>query len=464
MKTYLTNQRILMELQIVKKLLGLGLMVILLCFSACKKNPVPIIIVDNVEDKYEDPAFTSFSPLEGAMNTIITINGKGFSIIPQHNDVTINDKRAVIISSTLTSMQVKVPPGAGTGKVSVRIGNQILNSAKDFVYRYTVSTLAGNDTPGRVDGKGEAASFWFPGGVAVDLSGNVYIGDTGNGAIRKISRNGEVSTLAGGKIGPFKDGPGKDATFYNPNGVAVHTDGTVYVADNFNHAIRKITSDGYVSTFAGINAGVGGVDFNFGFVDGQGKDARFNYPMGIAIDQRGYLYVADSKNKAIRRISPTGLVSTLASNGRSVIKSGYGSSVELNNPVGIAVDAVGNVYVADAGSHQIKKVTPDGNISIFAGAGTVGSNDGAGLTAQFQSPIGIAIDPTGSFYVSDASNHRIRKITAAGVVSTLAGNFFGFADGSANTAQFYAPVGVAIDPNGIIYVSDSGNSRIRIIQ
>jgi sugar lactone lactonase YvrE len=434
------------------KPLGLSLLVILMCFSACKKNPVPTIIVDNTDDKYEDPAFTSFSPAEGAMNTIITINGKGFSTVPQHNDVTINDKRATIISSTLTSMQVKVPPGAGTGKVSVRIGNHIINSVKDFIYQYTVSTLAGGEEGYRV-GKVQVALFWFPGEAAVDLSGNVYIGDTGNGAIRKISRNAEVSTLAGGKIAPFKDGPGKDATFYNPHGVAVHTDGTVYVADNFNHTIRKITPDGYVTTFAGINAGVGGVDFNFGFVDGQGKNARFNYPMGIAIDQRGYLYVADSHNKAIRKISPSGLVSTL---------SAYPGA--FNNPVGLAVDAGGNVYVADAGSHQIKKVRPEGAVSIFAGQGTVGSKDGSGPNAQFQSPMGIAIDAKGILYISDASNHRIRKITPEGFVSTLAGKFFGFADGPANIAQFYVPVGIALDANGVIYVSDSGNSRIRKIQ
>jgi sugar lactone lactonase YvrE len=484
MKTYSTDQRITVQRQIAKKLFRFCLLAVLLCFSACSKSPQPIIVEDNKEDKYEDPAFTSFSPLEGAMNTIITINGNGFNSVPQHNEIIINGKRASILSSTPTSMQVKVPAGAGTGKVSVRVGNSIVSSAKDFVYQYMVSTMAGDDTPG------PAGSFSLIGGTAVDLAGNVYVVVKGNGTIRKISRNGEVSILAGGKRGPFQDGQGDVATFSSPHGVAVQTDGTVYVADDFNHAIRKITPDGYVTTFAGEGS-ITRTDGNFGFKDGQGMDARFHCPMGIAIDHNGYLYVADSENKATRKISPTGLVSTLVSN-------------EINKPVGLAVDVGGNLYVADAGCHQIKKITPAGVVITLAGSGEKGYADGRVTTAKFSFPMDLAVDPAGNVFVSDGDNCCIRKITPAGVVTTIgarifgvpegidmdaagnlyvadtgtskickmtqagvftiiAGSGFGYEDGPALTARFRNPEGLALDRSGNIYVGDLGNAAVRKI-
>jgi sugar lactone lactonase YvrE len=325
----------------------------------------------------------------------------------------------------------------------------------------TLSVLAGVPSGiGSADGTGSAARFIQPRGVAVDGSGNVYVADTQNHTIRKVTPAGVVTTLAGsaGLYGSA-DGTGSAARFYNPDGVAVDGTGNVYVADTWNFTIRKVTPSGMVTTLAG-SAGL------TGSADGTGSTARFNYnPDGVAVDGTGNVYVADTQNHTLRKVTPAGVVTTLAgSAGQWGSADGTGSAARFYYPTGVSVDGTGSVYVADTYNRTIRKVTPAGVVTTLAGsAGLAGSVDGTGSTARFYYPSGVAVDGTGNVYVADGNNSTIRKVTPAGVVTTLAGlaGWSGSADGMGSAARFYYPYGVAVDQTGNVYVADSYNSTIR---
>ncbi len=325
---------------------------------------------------------------------------------------------------------------------------------------YFFVTFAGNG-PGSVDGIGSAARFNTPSGATVDSAGNVYVADFRNSTIRKITSSGVVSTLAGlaGNSGSA-DGTGSAARFNLPFGVAVDSAGNVYVADTENDTIRKITPSGVVSTLAGL-AG------SSGSVDGAGSAARFFNPEGVAVDGAGNVYVADTENDTIRKITPAGVVSTLAGlAGSPGSVNATGSSARFSFPASVAVDTSGRVYVADANNFTVRKITPAGVVSTLAGwAGHPGSADGRGQTARFTFPQGVAVDGAGNVYVADTNNDTIRKINPGGAVSTLAGSpgMNGSADGTGSAARFFAPRGVAVDTAGKIYVADNGNDTIRSI-
>ncbi len=282
-----------------------------------------------------------------------------------------------------------------------------------------VSMLAGSaSTVGSQDGTGSNARFNQPGGVAVDAAGNVFVADTGNATIRKITPAGVVTTLAGAAASRgSRDGVGSGAWFNSPQGLAVDASGNLYVADAMNAAIRKITPDGTVSTLAGA-AGAAGE------ADGAGRAARFNFPAGIATDNR-QLYVADTYNATIRRIALDGVVTTVAgSAGISGGNDGTGSYALFNQPAGVAVDPAsdtGAFYVADTGNGTIRRVYPGGAVSTVAGvAGIAGWGDGTGGNALFNQPRGLVVDGNRNLWVADTGNGAIRRITPAGVVTTLA--------------------------------------------
>jgi len=314
-----------------------------------------------------------------------------------------------------------------------------------------VTTLAGS-TEGSADGVGSAAQFKAPNDVTVDASGTIYVADTQNHRIRKITPSGAVTTLAG-SIQGFVDGAGTAARFSLPQGIVASPSGTVYVADSSNNRIRKITPAGEVTTFAGSTQGS---------ADGSGAAAQFNNPRGLAIDANGTLYVADRYNYRIRKITPAGVVSTLA--GSTIGNAdGTGTAAQFNMPYSLAVDSSGTVYTVDAFNNRIRKITPTGVVTTLAGT-SPGFLDGTGTAARFNEPYGIAVDPWGVIYVADTFNHRIRKITSTGVVTTLAGSSLGATDGTGSGAQFNYPVGLTIDSAGTIYVVDNENDRIRKIQ
>jgi sugar lactone lactonase YvrE len=330
-----------------------------------------------------------------------------------------------------------------------------------------VTTLAGKRF-GSADGKGTEAGFFNPRGVATDRAGNVYVADTDNDTIRKITPAGDVSTLAGATIKwGSTDGVGAQALFgvcaYGVRGpypsdvmrycmpfvggVAADAAGNVYVADEYNYTIRKITPAGEVTTLAGV-AG------QRGDVDGIGAQARFSFPRAIAADRAGDLYVIDGDK--IRKVTPAGAVSTLIRGG--VFPYGY-------RGYDLAADDAGNLYVTDSYQHAIRKVTPAGEVTTFAGLPkTSGSADGVGSEARFSEPQGIATDSAGNVYVADSGNRTIRKITPKGEVSTLAGaaGESGSADGTGAQARFSSSLGeLAVDRWGNVYVADTLNYTIR---
>lgn len=311
------------------------------------------------------------------------------------------------------------------------------------------------------DGQGVAARFNEPFGMATDAAGNVYVGDLYNQTIRKITPTGSVSTLAGmAGQGGSTDGTGSGALFQGPAGLAIDAVGNVYVADSGNYTIRKITPAGVVSTLAGMAGQIGSAD-------GAGSAARFNFPYGISIDSAGNLYVADTSNQTIRMITPTGAVSTLAGlAGKTGSADGTGSAARFGYPQGVATDSAGNVYVADTTNDTIRKITPAGVVTTVAGsAGQSGTTDGTGSAARFSSPVDLVIDSTNNIYVADSGASTIRKITPAGVVTTLAGKAGqpGSADGIGSAAQFNYPEGITLDATGSLYVADTTSNTIRKI-
>ncbi len=348
-----------------------------------------------------------------------------------------------------------------------RFGQVYVADAKNHTIRviapdHTVTTLAGlAGVAGSADGPGSDARFNTPAAIAVDLDGNVYVADSGNATVRKIAPDGRVSTLAGLAGNPGSDdGVGSAARFITPSALAVDRTGHVFVTDVSAYTIRAIAPDGTVTTVAGLA-------HNPGTDDGTGSAARFSAPGGIAVDSADNLYVTDYINCTVRKISPTGVVITLAGAAQQTGDvDGTGSAARFNGPGRAAVDANGNVYVADAGNGTIRQVAPDGTVTTIAGlSGSAGYLDGTGGGARFNNPNGIASDAAGNIYVAEGSNRTVRKVTPAGVVTTFAGaaGQFGSADGVGGAARFGYPDSLATDAAGNVYVSDGDNFNIRKI-
>ena len=323
----------------------------------------------------------------------------------------------------------------------------------------SVTTLAGSPgSLGKTDASGTNALFYQPAGIAIDSAGYLYVADYFNNTIRQISPIGVVTTLAGlaGAAGSA-DGANRSARFWGPQGVAAGSTGTVYIADTANGAIRIMTASGVVTTLAGSPSE--------GSINGVTSSARFYSPQNVAVDGQNNLYVADTQNSVIRKITPLGVVSVLAGTpGMFGSVDGAGASALFSGPQGIALDSGGNLYVADTGNSTIRKITASGSTSTLAGsAGNPGSTDGTGASAQFYQPKGVAVDSANNVYVADTGNHTIRLITPGAVSSTLAGmaGAFGTADGSNAGARFNSPTGIAVDGSGNLYVTDYNNNTIR---
>jgi len=403
------------------------------------------------------PVINQVSPQQGPGGTSVTISGTGFSDTTAKDTVYINGKMATITNATATQLVVTVPSLAGTGPVAVRVhGDSVTGPAFTYQYQYVVTTLAGDGAQGNVDGTGTGASFNYPIGIAADASGNLYVGDQFNEKVRKITPAGVVTTLAGSGNYGSADGTGSSATFYYPTGVTVDASGNLYVTDLGGQTIRKVTSAGAVSTIAGTGV--------TGHLDGPAGTATFAEPSGVAIDKSGNLYIADASNNKIRLISSAGVVSTFAGSGAIGSADGSGTAASFYYPYGIAIDGSGNLFVADARNNKIRKITPAGVVSTLAGSGAVGAADGTGTAATLNYPSGIAIDSAGNLYVADDGNNVIRMITPSGVVTTIAGSTTeGDVDGTGSAAEFEFPYGIAIDKSGNIYVTDQGNDKVRKI-
>ncbi len=325
----------------------------------------------------------------------------------------------------------------------------------------TVSTLAGSaGNAGYTNGVGTAAAFYNPQAVAVDQAGTVYVADTGNAAIRAITLGGSVTLLAGspGSLGS-QDGTGSAALFFQPAGIAINSTTNLLVSDSFNHTIRIITPGGVVTTIAGLPGSAGSAD-------GLGTVARFLGPQGLAVNLAGLIYVADSGNNAIRAMTTAGVVSTFGGSPSGGSVDGPTTISRFYSPQSIAADSSGNLYIADAQNSTIRRITQSGNVSLLAGSpGVFGSADATGTNALFAAPQGLAVDSSGNVFVSDTGNHTIRKVSSVGVVTTVAGaaGLPGNADGTGTNAHFFGPTGIGLDNANNIYVADTWNHTIRKI-
>ncbi|HVG22302.1 MAG TPA: NHL repeat-containing protein [Blastocatellia bacterium] len=314
------------------------------------------------------------------------------------------------------------------------------------------ATLAGAGRPGVEDGKAQAATFSDPFGVAVDNRGNVIIADAGQGnRIRVITAKGDVGLLAGSDEG-YRDGPAAAAQFNTPSGIALDKDSNIIIADTSNNRIRKVTADLNVITVAGSGEA--------GFKDGPASEAQFDGPIGVAVDKNGNIFVADSYNDRVRKISTDGSVSTVAGAGSPGFSDGAAAQALFDTPSGVAVDEKGNVFVADTGNRAVRKITAQGEVTSVAGGEQAGGNEqpnGAG----FSRPLGILVTHDDFLFVTDAGRGQIIRITPEGQSSVYAGVGTGYAEGRA--ARFNGPAGIAIDREGNLYVADSQNYLIRIV-
>ncbi len=325
----------------------------------------------------------------------------------------------------------------------------------------SVTTLAGQpQVPGATNGTGTNACFNEPAGIAVAANGTIYVADCANHAIRAVATNGLVTTFAG-KVGVpgAADGTGTNAQFNAPTGLAFDLSGNLLVTDTGNATIRKITPAGVVSTLAGL-AG------KSGFLDGAAGTAEFGAPLGVAVATNGTIYIVDGGNHVIRLLT-NGFVSTLA--GNPLIwgsADGPGTNALFNAPCGVALDPHGNLWVSDTDNDTIRKVTPAGLVSTYAGrAGEDGTNDGPVLTARFCRPAELAFDPQGNLIVADSFNHTLRQINTNGLVSTISGKpgTSGDTDGLNGQGRYFNPYGLAFNTNGLLLVADTYNQLIRAV-
>ncbi len=333
-----------------------------------------------------------------------------------------------------------------------------------------ISTVAGNGTKGSAGDGGAATSAQLstPDDVAVDSAGNLYIADRLNRKVRKVSPDGIITTFAGnGNVGTGGDGgPATSAQISAPTAVAVDAAGNVYIA-NFDRAssnVRKVDTSGTISTVAGSGpAGYSGDG-------GPATLAQINLPRGLAVDAAGDLYIADTDNHRIRRVDTSGIITTVAGEGvaGSAGDGGPATSARLDSPHELAFDAAGNLYIADTNNHRIRRVDTSGTITTFSGTGSEGlsGDGGAATSAMLDNPEGVAVDSSGNVYIGDTDNHSIRKVDASGTITTFAGSGIpGFSGdgGPAIAAQLRAPQGLAIDSTGNMFIADTVNDRIRMV-
>jgi hypothetical protein len=343
----------------------------------------------------------------------------------------------------------------GSGTVTAEVGDVAVTCAEAAAQ---VSTFVGTGSPASLDGNRDTATFDNPMGVIVGKNGELFVSEPGSNRMRKVAANGDVSTFAGNNTAGTIDGNATAASFNGLIAMALAPSGDFYGAEFGGNVIRKITQTADVSVFAGAGSPGSG--------DGNAATATFNGPIAMTIDGAGNIFLAELHVSLIRKITPAGDVSTLAGSSPLGFADGTGTAAQFARPYGIVADAAGNLFVADSENHRIRKVTQGGVVTTFAGTGTPGSLDGAKDIATFQRPGGLAFDALGNLYVADTDNNVLRKITPAGVVSTVAGKagVMGSQNGIREAARFSQPYGIAIAADGTIYVADSLNHRIRKIE
>ena len=375
------------------------------------------------------PTITSAAPDSGAYNTTVIITGTNFSTTTSSDIVSFNGTTATVTTATATQLTVTVPKGAGTGAIKLTIGSNTA-TGPNFTYEFTyaVSTLA-------------STGFNDPYGIAVDTAGNVIVADDGDNQIKMVTPAGVVTTLAGSGAPGFMNGAAGSAEFLDPPAVAVDPMDNIFVGDAFNYKIREISS-GTVSTFAGTTVGE---------MNGPAATAQFFSPTWMAIDASENVFVCDAHY--IREVSG-GTVSTLY--------DGHTYTSTLVSFTGVALKSADTLVLLDDLGANVFQLTPSGTFSVLAGTGSLGYYDAPGTSAQFSSATGVAVDANGNILVADEANQRIRLISPTGMVSTIAGSGTALdQDGNGTGAAFFYPHGIAVDKkSGNIYVLEPMSNRI----
>lgn len=397
----------------------------------------------------------SISPATAKYGVTDTLKGNGFGNNINDIQVFFGNTKGIIEQVSDKIILVTIPKYAESGYITLIKGNEkVSGPAFQYINTITVSTLAGKGFPGYADGKVTDALFNFPRGIAMDAEGNIFVADFGNNRIRKISPDGIVTTIAGNGKKDYRDGPAPDASFNAVNGVVFDQEGNLYVADATR--IRKwIRNLNVVTTVAGNE--------NSGNNDGDGINASFGLPYSITIDNNGNLYITDVANNNIRKVSFQGKVSTLAGSAQGYA-DGNGIKALFNFPGAIVFDSANAMmYLADAGNFRVRSVSASADVFTYAGNGNFGYVDGRFFNAEFKFPTGITVDKKGNVYVCGEEN-AIRKISVQGDVTTIAGSDQeGFLDGDGKQALFNQPIYMITAPDGTIYVSDHSNHCIRKI-
>lgn len=387
--------------------------------------------------------YDTFSPALPATGSTVTLNGQ--DLPAPRSDVTVMIGEKPVASWTTnadrTQMTVTLPGNVSGGAFSITQG--MSTWLGPFVpIAKTVGTFAGSGKGGFADWRGPQAMFSQPIDLVFDPQGNLYVADAANGRIRKISPAGTVTTLAGNGATTSLDGTGTGASFYSPHGIAIDSGGNLYVSDYGSHKIRKVTPAGVVTTLAGTGVA--------GFTNGPGASATLTYPTGVAVDTAGNVYVADAGNHAIRKIDPAGNVTTYAGTGVSGLTNGPRASATFYVPNGVATDLAGNVYVSDEMNYVIRKIDTSGNVTTLSNT-TIGQ------------PFGLKVDGSGNVYVAARAANQVVRVAPNGVVSIVSGSTLGYLDGPTAGALFNQPHSVALDAAGNLYVTDRYNNRIRVV-
>jgi uncharacterized protein (TIGR03437 family) len=417
--------------------------------SAQLAEPIGVA-VDASGNLYIADALNSRIRRVSASGTITTVAGNGNSGYSGDGG---------LAASAQLARPVGVAVDAGGNLYIADTGNQRIRKVSAGGI---ITTVAGNGNPGFSGDGGPATSeqLWNPSNVAVDAVGNLYIADQGNNRIRKVNASGTISTVAGnGNYGYSGDGgAATGAQLAGPAGVAVDAAGNLYIADTFNSLIRQVNASGTISTVAGggyANPGEGGA----------ATGAQLDVPTAVAVDSAGGLYFADMGSSRVRKVSAAKLT-TVA--GGATGDGGLGVFGSLASPIGLAGDSAGNLYIADNGNQRVRRIAANGVITTVAGTGAGGysGDGGAGPSGQVATPCGVAIDAAGDLFIADTNNSRIRKVNAAGTITTVAGNGnYGYSGdgGPATSAMLNAPRNVSLDSAGKLYIADTFNSRIRMV-
>lgn len=402
--------------------------------------------------------FSGFSPLSGKKGTVITLRGKHFGRDASRIALTINGIPASIATVADSTVTAIVPEKSGLGKLTLTVNGKELVSREAFRYLYTATThYFSGSSQGYADGPPTSSKFFHNYNIVSIGDGTFLVADQINCMIRRIEKDGTVSTVAGiEQQAGYQDGKKGAGKMMFPIGVESAQNGSIYVADYDNHAIRKILPDGTLTTLAGHPD-------RPGLTDGILAAARFKRPYGVKLDPAGVLWVCDSENNVIRKISPDGQVTTFAGSTKGYA-DGKLREAQFFMPVHLTIDKNGNAFVADKHNHCIRKISTDGIVSTVSGTPLQnGHKDGKAGEAMFNQPSSVQVDKLGNIYVTDLYNHCIRMIYPDGYVITLAGKpgVTGYEEGEGDRALFYYPQGCALDKDENLFVTDSYNERVR---